>query len=198
MSSAPQSERKWNQRSTGPEGLAGAVARREQVLLATYEISEAARAAENLEGLYQRIHEIISGLMPAKNFYLALHDAVSDQHYYAYHVDEADARPVPRKMDTGLNGYVLRTGQALLADRASMTNPQNEWRLRSGTPSAIWLGVPLNLRGKTIGVMAVQDYQDETAFGEEEKQILTFVAEQIASAIERKRRDKVQQATYAI
>ena len=198
MSSAPDTERKWNQRSRDLEALAGTAAHREQVLLATYEISEAVRATENLEGLYQRIHKIIGGLMPARNFYLALHDAVTDRHYYAYHVDQFDQRPAPRKMDAGLNGFVLRTGKALLANRASMTNPENEWHLRSGTPSAIWLGVPLNLRGKTIGVMAVQDYEDEQAFGEEEKQILTFVAEQIASAIERKRRDKVQQATYAV
>jgi PAS domain S-box-containing protein len=198
MSSAPDSQRKWNQRSSNPEAAPRREERRAQVQQATYEISDAAQAAENLDGLYQRIHQIIAGLMPAENFYLALHDPVSDRHYYAYHVDEADPRPAPRKMETGLNGYVLRTGRALLANRASMTDPRNEWQLRSGTPSAIWLGVPLKLRGKTIGVMAVQDYRDETAFAEEEKQILAFVAEQIASAIERKRRDSIQQATYAI
>ncbi|HWN96363.1 MAG TPA: ATP-binding protein [Methylomirabilota bacterium] len=190
---------KWDERPSDREPPWRDTARRsEQVQRAIYEISEAAQVTENLESLYERIHEIIKGLMPAKNFYLALHDPISDQHYYGYHVDEADARPVPRKMETGLNGYVLRTGQALLANRASMTNPQNEWRLRSGTPSAIWLGVPLNARNRTIGVMAVQDYQDERAYGEEEKQILTFVAEQIASAIERKRREKIQTATYEI
>lgn len=178
--------------------MRGTAERRAQVQHATYEISEAVLAAENLETLYERIHEIIRGLMPARNFYLALHDAVSDLHYYAYHVDEVDGRPAPRKMDSGLNGYVLRTGKALLVTRESMTNPQHEWHLRSGTPSAIWLGVPLHVRGRTIGVMAVQDYQDEQAYGEEEKQILTFVAEQIAAAIERKRRDETQQATYAI
>jgi PAS domain S-box-containing protein len=198
MSSAVQAGGKWNERSIDPETWRGTAERRAQVQHATYEISEAAQTAESLETLYSRIYQIIRGLMPAKNFYLALHDAVADQHYYAYHVDEVDTRPAPRKMDSGLNGYVLRSGKALLANRASMTNPQHEWRLRSGTPSAIWLGVPLNLRGKTIGVMAVQDYHDEHAYGEEEKQILTFVAEQIAAAIERKRRDKVQQATYEI
>jgi PAS domain S-box-containing protein len=190
--------REWNQRPSDVESLRGTAERRAQVQHATYEISDAALTADNLDALYQRIHEIITTLMPAKNFYLALHDPVADQHYYAYHHDEVDSRPAPRKMDSGLNGYVLRTGKALLATRESMTNPQHEWRLRSGTPSAIWLGVPLNLRGKTIGVMAVQDYHDERAFGEEEKQILTFVAEQIAAVIERKRRDKIQQATYDI
>lgn len=172
--------------------------RREKVQRAVYEISEAVHTAQDLEGLYRRLHEIIRVLMPAQNFYLALHDAIADQHYYAYHVDEVDPRPAPRKMVAGLNGYVLTSGKALLANRASMTDPRHEWCLRSGTPSAIWLGVPLSIRGRTIGVMAVQDYHDEAAYGEEEKQILTFVAEQIASAIERKRREEIQRATYQI
>jgi PAS domain S-box-containing protein len=199
MSKANARDRKWNERSSGLEAPSlAAVQRREQVQRATYEISEAVHAAENLESLYERIHKIIAGLMPADNFYLALHDPISDQHYYAYHVDEVDSRPQPRKMDSGLNGYVLRTGKALLANCESMTNPAHEWRLESGTPSAIWLGVPLLARGRTIGVMAVQDYRDERAYGEEEKQILTFVAAQIASAIDRKRRERIQSATYEI
>jgi PAS domain S-box-containing protein len=199
MNRANAPERKWDERSSDPgAGPRDFVLRSEQVQRAIYDISEATQDAENLERLYERIHEIIKGLMPARNFYLALHDPISDQHYYAYHLDEVDPRPAPRKMETGLNGYVLRTGRALLANRESMTNPEHEWRLRSGTPSAIWLGVPLSARNRTIGVMAVQDYHDERAYGEGEKQILTFVAEQIASAIERKRREKIQNATYEI
>ena len=172
--------------------------RREKIQRATYEISEAVQSAQDLETLYKRLHEIIQRLMPAQNFYLVLHDAIADRHYYAYHVDAVDARPAPRKMTAGLNGYVLKSGEALLANRASMTDERNEWRLRAGTPSAIWLGVPLSSRGRTIGVMAVQDYHDESAYGEDEKQILMFVAEQVASAIERKRREDIQRATYGI
>ena len=164
--------------------------RAEQVQRATYEISEAVHAVEDLASLYKRIHSIVKTLMPAENFYIALHDPATQQHYYAYHVDQVDARPAPRKMDTGLNGYVLRTGRALLADRASMISADNEWHLISGTPSAIWLGVPLDVRGRTLGLMAVQHYQDERAYGEKEKQILTFVAAQIALAIERKRTEE--------
>jgi PAS domain S-box-containing protein len=199
MSKPNAPDRKWDERPTDLDApMHPARQRREQVQRATYDISEAIHATENLESLYARIHEIIAGLMPADNFYLALQDSVSDQHYYAYHVDEVDACPPPRKMETGLNGYVLRTGKGLLANRESMTNPEHEWQLKSGTPSAIWLGVPLLVRGKTIGVMAVQDYRDERAYGDEEKQILTFVAAQIASAIDRKRRERIQAATYEI
>jgi PAS domain S-box-containing protein len=165
--------------------------RREKVQQATYQISEAVHTAEDLGQLYQRIHTTIQGLMPASNFYLALEeDGSSGRHYYAYHVDEKDSPPGPRKMDRGLNGYVLRTGKALLATCDSMTDPQSAWHMQSGTPAAIWLGAPLTVRGKTIGVMAVQDYNNASAFGETEKQILTFIAAQTALAIERKKSEE--------
>src|SRR5262249_27546288 len=110
--------------------------------------------------------------------------------------------PQPRKVSTGLTGVVLRTGKPLLANRQFTENSRREGeslildRLggisykESGTPAAVWLGVPLTIQGTPIGVMAVQDYRNEAAFGEEEKQILTFVGVQTAVAIERKRAEE--------
>ena len=163
--------------------------RRELVQRATYQISEAVHAVDDLRSLYQRIHAIVKGLMPADNFFLLLHDPATELHYYAYHVDQMDAWPAPRKVAGGLVGHILRTSKALLVDQQSMMDERNEWHYVSGTPSAIWLGVPLIVRGKTIGVMAVQDYKNPRAYGEEEKQILTYVAAQTALAIDRKRAD---------
>ena len=164
--------------------------RREKTQRATYEISEAVHEAEDLDRLYERIHSIVRTLMPADNFYIALHDPVAGNHFYAYHADQVDSPPAPRVMNDGLNGYVLRTGKSLLVNRASMTDPNNPWRLKSGTPSAIWLGAPLEVRGQTLGLMAVQDYANARAYGEEEKQILTYVGKQIALAIDRKRAEE--------
>lgn len=164
--------------------------RQEKVQRATYQISEAVHAADDLENLYSRIHQIINTLMPAQNFYLVLHHHSTGLFHFDYFVDEIDPKPAPRALNTGLNGYVVRTGKALLATRESMLDPHNEWKLVSGTPSAIWLGVPLVHRGVIFGVMAVQDYHNPRAYGSEEEQILTFVAEQIGLAIERKRNEQ--------
>jgi len=173
--------------------------RRERIQQATYQISEAVHAAEDLENLYQRIHGIIKELMPAENFYIALFDPVTGLISFPYHVDEFGEKPRPFDPGTGLTGHVLRTGRSLLVDRAmSARKRQVGGRVtfegvsdlsyvESGRPAAIWLGVPLTVRGQPLGVMAVQDYRNDRAYGEDEKQILTFVAGQIALAIERKR-----------
>lgn len=173
--------------------------RSERVQQATYRISEAAHAARDLSSLYVHIHEIIRGLMPADNFYIALFDPATNLLSFPYFVDERSEKPRPFPLGTGLTGYVFRTGKPLLLD-----GPMNARKRKTGEsvtfdgfeeisyvelgePSATWLGVPLNIEGKTVGVMAVQDYRDDQAYGEEEKQILAFVATQTALAIDRKR-----------
>ena len=97
----------------------------------------------------------------------------------------------------------MRTGKPLLVNRASPierpetgSRPTSRPRVASvvyvekGSPTAVWLGVPLRVRGEIIGVMAVQDYEQRAGVRSEEQQILGFVAEQTALAIERKRAEQ--------
>ena len=163
--------------------------RAEATQRAIYEISTAVHAAEDLKSSYARIHEVVRSVMPADNFFLMLHNPGTDLYEYAYHVDQMDPWPEPRKVAGGLVGYILRSGQSLLVDRASMTNPENPWHFVAGTPAEIWLGVPLRVRGETIGVMAVQDYRNPKAYSEKEEKILAYIGDQTGLAIERKRTD---------
>src|SRR2546423_14302178 len=86
-----------------------------QLQAATYRISEAANAAEDLPQLFRAVHQIISGLMPANNLYIALYDADAGLLSFPHWVDEHDPAPVTRELRRGLTEYVLRTGQPLLA-----------------------------------------------------------------------------------
>jgi len=104
--------------------------------------------------------------------------------------------PLPRKAGRGMTEYVLRTGRPALADLHEIHRLKETGEyFQSGHPSAIWLGVPLTIEGRTFGVMTVQDQDNPTAFGAEEKRILEFVAGQTALAIERKRREEELQAS---
>jgi PAS domain S-box-containing protein len=176
--------------------------RRELVQQATYKISEAAHMAVDLPALYARIHETIQGLMPAANFYIALLNPATGLIEFPYFRDEFDPAQAPRSQDTGLTSYVLRSGAPLLVDAAMSARKRRVGDtvtfegfsdisyVESGRPAAIWLGVPLKNQKGAFGVMAVQDYRDPHAYGEEEKQLLTFVAAQTAIAIERKRSEQ--------
>jgi len=164
--------------------------RAECVQEAVYRISHTAHTAENLHELLRAIHEIVGELMPAKNFYVSLYDAEKDRLEFPYFVDEIDLTcdVKPRKLRKGLTEYVLRTGQPLLA------TPEVYERLVAageaeliGAPSIDWLGVPLKVKDRTIGVVVTQTYSPGVRYGESERDILTFVSSQMAMAIERKR-----------
>jgi len=164
--------------------------RAECVQEAVYRISHTAHTADNLQQLLRAIHEIVGELMPAKNFYVSLYDAENDRLEFPYFVDEYDtARDVlPRKLRKGLTEYVLRTGSPLLAtpEVYEQLVAAGEAEL-IGAPSIDWLGVPLKVKDRTIGVVVTQTYSQGVRYGESERDILTFVSSQMAMAIERKR-----------
>jgi two-component system, cell cycle sensor histidine kinase and response regulator CckA len=162
--------------------------RAEQVQGATYRIAEAANTAADLPALLRRIHEIIHELMPARNFYIAVFDPATETLSFPYFVDEVDTRDLPRGLQKGLTEYVLRTGQPLLATPRVYEDlvARGEVEL-IGAPSIDWLGVPLKVHERTIGVIVTQSYTEGVRYGEQERDILAFVSTQVALAIERKR-----------
>ena len=164
--------------------------RAECVQEAVYRISHTAHTADNLQALLRAIHEIVGELMPAKNFYVSLYNADDDRLEFPYFVDEYDtARDIPpRKLRKGLTEYVLRTGQPLLATPAVYERLVAEGEAELiGAPSIDWLGVPLTVKDRTIGVVVTQTYSQGVRYGPSELDILTFVSSQMAMAIERKR-----------
>jgi len=154
---------------------------------ALYKISESVNTISDINELYKEIHHIIEGLMTADNFYIAYYKEESELLTFPYFVDEEDTDSSSTKFGHGLTEYVIRTGKSSLVD-IEMDNElikKGEVTL-TGPQSQIWLGVPLKIKEKIIGAMVVQDYYDKTTYGEEEKQVLIYVSEQIASAISKK------------
>src|ERR1043166_5179726 len=162
--------------------------RAERIQLATYRISEAAHAAGSLQELFRAIHAIVGELMPAKNFYIALYDAASDLLTFPYYVDEYDNDFPAKRPGKGLTEYVLRTGEPLLVtpEVQAELERRGEGEL-IGPPSIDWVGVPLKIGERTIGVLVAQTYAPGVRYGETEKNVLQFVSTQVAMAIERKR-----------
>ncbi len=155
---------------------------------AIYRISQAADHAQSLDSLYPSIHAIIQEVMVADNFYIALFDEKNGLLSFPYSVDERDPHFPPRKPAKGLTEYILRTGRTVLCDEALYQGLIQRAEIELvGAHSPIWLGVPLIVEGKVIGVMVVQDYINDRAYGEREVRILEFVSTQVAQAIVRKR-----------
>jgi PAS domain S-box-containing protein len=165
---------------------------------ALYRIAERTSSASHLQGFYASIHNIVGELMNARNFYIALYDPTTELLTFPHFVDEQDPPPAPKRLGRGLTEYVLRTGEPLLAT----PNVFEELVARGeveliGAPSLDWMGVPLRAGGQTFGVLVVQSYREDVRFGERDKEVLTFVSQQLASAIDHKRHEEALRQSEA-
>src|SRR5207302_10943912 len=119
---------------------------------------------------------------------------------FPYAVDERDEDFPTKKPGKGLTEYVLRTGQPLLVTPEVQTELERRGEVELiGAPSIDWLGVPLKIGDRTIGVLVAQTYTPGVRYGEREKEILQFVSTQVAMAIERSRAEaelRASEATY--
>src|SRR5262249_53990352 len=122
-----------------------------------------------------------------RNFYIALREDEEGRVTFPYFVDEADAEAPEAGGAKTLTGYVLRTGEPLLASPAVFADMVERAEVEMvGSPSVDWLGVPLKKHGRAFGVLVVQSYDPAVRFSEADKDMLTFVSHQIASALERR------------
>lgn len=155
---------------------------------AVSEIVEGSIATSSLDELFNVAHKGIGRIMPASNCYIALHDPTANLIHYDFWVDEYDPMPAAASPGKSFGSYVLRTGQPLLLNEGLEKQMYASGVVdRTGTDSPSWMGVPLRIGERTIGVLVVQDYEQHKAYSLRDLELLGSIADQLALAIERKR-----------
>ncbi|NQV01405.1 MAG: response regulator [Bacteroidia bacterium] len=151
-----------------------------------FEISKASYETESLDELLSIVHSQLDKILDASNFFVAIYDEATDSITLPYHVDFKDkfaSFPAGKTM----TGHVIHTKMPLLATEKEIFKLVKEGIIDMvGTPSKVWLGVPLMVGQKVIGAIVVQNYTDPTCFTESDLSLMTFVADQVAGLIMRK------------
>jgi two-component system, cell cycle sensor histidine kinase and response regulator CckA len=165
---------------------------------ALYRVAEKSSSAHDLQQFFASVHSIVDELMYARNLYIALYDPSTELLSFPYFVDEQDSAPPPKKLGRGLTDYLIRAGQSLLATPEVLQAMENRGEVaRNGSRSLDWMGVPLKVNNHTFGALVVQTYTRNIRYGERDKEILTFVARQVASAVEIKRNEQALRRSEA-
>ncbi len=152
------------------------------------EILEIANSEGDLNELFKYIHYSVGKLMPVENFYIALYDRENSMISFPYFIDKIDKSAPSKRFGKGLTEYVLTTGKPTLIDKEFDDKLVSEGSAELlGSQSAIWLGVPLKIQNSTVGVLAVQDYENAGTYTEKDKDILEMISYPISRAIERKK-----------
>jgi len=164
--------------------------RAEAVNKALFHIASAQNTSETLQELYRSIHRHLSKLLDMTNFYIAIYFKKKNAIRYVYQVDEKD-ESIPRWIhrfteNPSLTGDVILGKVPFLLNEKKLEKRFSQGRVKGSLPK-VWLGVPLMIQGDVLGVMAVQSYTNPNQFSLADVEILSFVSEQIAVSIERKR-----------
>ena len=148
---------------------------------ALYHISEAAQASSSLQDLFRRIHGILAGLIPAQNLWVALVDPGTGDLGFPYFVDEQE--PVPPPRGSWAQGFAQRV---LKEGRPCLLSPEPFDPALAAERPGNWLGVPLQARDRTFGVLAVKTGSGALGHTAQDVDLLQYVSAQVAASIDRK------------
>ncbi|MBC35314.1 MAG: hypothetical protein CL663_04650 [Bacteroidetes bacterium] len=150
-------------------------------------ISNAVAESDSLENLIKTIKDELGKVIDTKNYFIALYDKKSDMISIPYLADEKDELITAPAKGT-MTGYVIKTQSPLFAKADKIAELEKAGEIEMvGTPSKIWLGVPLISNSESTGAIVVQNYEDAKAYTEDDLNVLEMLSHQVVRSIERKR-----------
>ncbi len=156
-----------------------------QVILETI---QGVSTTSNVEELIGHIHASIKQFIYAENFFVALYDPKTRELNTELFIDKFETQPPPGKLVHGLAGYAFRIGEPMLLTRSAIEQLEEDGEVELvGRSPAVWLGVPLRTPRGSIGILAVQHYDDTKAYDQRDVELLASIGDQIGVAIDRKR-----------
>ncbi|MFN4116556.1 MAG: EAL domain-containing protein [Inhella sp.] len=158
---------------------------------ALFAIADCAGAGLELPRLLAQLHAIIGALMPAENFYIALHDAQASTLTFVYFADvDSSVPPLGQAMpmanfEHGLTWYVISDARPLRGSLQEMALLVSGPFKPRGSAAKDWLGVPMLEGEQVCGALVVQSYTAAGIYGEREQALLSFVARHVLTALQR-------------
>jgi signal transduction histidine kinase/CheY-like chemotaxis protein/PAS domain-containing protein len=172
---------------------------RAKELVLLNEMSRAFSSNLNVNAVIEKIHEFTSRLMDTSNFYVALYDeghglinfplVYSDGQRISEEHPEWEAWASDQPV-SGLTGHVIRTKEPLLIKEDVITQLEDQGidyiEVGSGGVRS-WLGVPMMVANRVIGVVSVQSETAVGLFNDHHRNLLGSIGSQAAIAIENAR-----------
>ena len=151
------------------------------------EMSRVLSTIFDIEEIIQTVYEYTSRLMDTTNFFVALYDEGENELSFPLVTEGGESHNIPNmKKRKGLTQHVIDTKQPLLI-RNNVLEKIAELGLEEiviGEPAESWLGVPLIIGDRVLGVVAVQNPDTPWKFSERDMDLLISIARQSAIAIQ--------------
>jgi GAF domain-containing protein len=144
-----------------------------------------------------RILEQTRRIIPTTHFRIALLDQEAKAFSFPVYVEDGVLRRIPpHPLANGISEYVLRTRRPLLLSGDVRARAQELGIEPVAAAPAAWLGAPMLAGEDALGVIAIQDFEDASAFDQHNLEVLTIIAGQAAAAIRNTRLLAEARAAY--
>ena len=159
---------------------------RAEELAVLNDLAQALTLTLNVDEVLEQAYRGASRLVDTANFYIALYDEEKDEMRFPFNVTEST---IDRQIATlpggeGITGYVVRNRKSVLIEENLPARLSEMGITMVGETATCWLGVPMMIGERVLGVMAVQSYTTPRLYDEHDRDLLTAIASQTAIALQ--------------
>ncbi len=169
--------------------LLGQARQRAAELAIIHSVGQALASHLDTQSVIELVGDKIREVFDAQAVQIILYDRETNLNHFRYFIEQGERRtldPVP--LGQGFTSHIIQTRQPLVI------NQQMEaWRVRLGarpfarTAPKSYLGVPIAIGERVVGVIALQNLDREQAFGDDDLRLLATMAASMGVAIENAR-----------
>lgn len=162
--------------------------RRAEELATLRSIGLATTSTLNLREQLRLLYENVNQLLRADTFFVGLYDETREELRIEYAVEEGwFLRPIQVSLDhAGLSAWVIRNQKSLSLDDLQQAENLPATPAHVTRPARSWLGVPLVLKDRVLGLICAQSFQPR-AFTNEDERFLIAVAQHVVLALDNAR-----------
>ncbi|MBB1363007.1 MULTISPECIES: diguanylate cyclase [unclassified Shewanella] len=165
----------------------------EKLQKALFEIADLSASNVLQQDFYLRLHTIMSQLIPADNCFISL---INDNNMlsFPFYVSQMTTEyPASRPMQDGLTEYILEHKLPRLLSSKDIADMVANGEIYAKSPELNktdrmhqWIGIPLIINGDVAGALTIYSLGDAHIYQLKDLELLTFVSQHMANAIERK------------
>lgn len=143
-----------------------------------------AATIQDLKSFYGSIHEQVRAVIGEYGFVIALYNEKTNSINIPYLFEDGKFTSIDTfPLGEGLTSLLIRTREPLMLVEDTERRAAAMGAKVTGKAAKSWLGVPMVVRGESIGALIIQDLDHEHSFDNDDLRFLTAVANQISWTI---------------
>ena len=147
-------------------------------------MNQTTATAPDLAALYPALHEQVRQILGDYAFIVTLYDDATDTIEVPYMYEDGQVGNLASfPLGEGLTSIIIHSGQPLMIVEDTEKRSTALGAKLVGKPAKSWLGSPMQVSGKVIGALIVQDLENERSFDENSLRFINTLASQVSGAI---------------